>query len=73
MLEWLDRRRRERVWREVIAGREAMADIYLATEREYHPLEEEIVPELTRVAESQGTIGSPSRNDGIVDFQQGAT
>ncbi len=40
--EWLDRQRRERLRQEIIAGCEAMADIYLATEREYHPLEEEV-------------------------------
>jgi metal-responsive CopG/Arc/MetJ family transcriptional regulator len=40
--EWLDRQRRERLRQEVIAGCEAMAEIYLAIEREYHPLEEEV-------------------------------
>ncbi|MCX6032626.1 MAG: hypothetical protein NT169_25480 [Chloroflexi bacterium] len=40
--EWLDRQHRERLRQEVIAGCEAMADIYLATEREYHPLGEEV-------------------------------
>lgn len=40
--EWLDRQRRERLRQEVIAGCEAMAEIYLATEREYHSLEEEV-------------------------------
>lgn len=40
--EWLDRQRRERLRGEIIAGCEAMADIYLSTEREYHPLEEEV-------------------------------
>ena len=44
--EWLDRRRRERLRQEIIAGCEAMADIYLTTEREYHPLEEELHREL---------------------------
>ena len=44
--EWLDRRRRERLRQEIIEGCEAMADIYLTTEREYHPLEEELHREL---------------------------
>ena len=39
--EWLNRQRRERLRQEVIAGCKAMADIYLATERKYHPVEEE--------------------------------
>jgi hypothetical protein len=39
---WLDNQRRERLRQEIIAGCEAMADIYLTTEREYHPLEEEV-------------------------------
>lgn len=39
---WLDNRHRERLRQEIIAGCEAMADIYLTTEREYHPLEEEV-------------------------------
>ncbi len=42
MTLWLDRQRRECLRQKIIAGCEAMADIYLATEREYHPLEEEV-------------------------------
>jgi len=40
--EWLDRQRRERLRQEVIEGCQAMADVYLAIERDYHPLEEEV-------------------------------
>jgi metal-responsive CopG/Arc/MetJ family transcriptional regulator len=39
---WLETRRRERLRREVIEGCHAMAEIYLQTEREFHPLEEEV-------------------------------
>jgi hypothetical protein len=45
--EWLDRQRRERLRGEIIAGCEAMADVYLATEQEYHALEEEVQRGLT--------------------------
>lgn len=40
--EWLDRQRREQLRREIIEGCREMADVYLETEREYHPLEEEV-------------------------------
>ena len=40
--EWLDERRREQLRREIIEGCREMADIYLETEREYHPLEDEV-------------------------------
>ncbi|MBM4045393.1 MAG: hypothetical protein FJ279_09780 [Planctomycetes bacterium] len=39
--EWLDKRQRKRLRREVIEGCREMADVYLEIEREYHPLEEE--------------------------------
>ena len=39
---WLDERRRERLRLEIIEGCRDMADVYLETEREYHPLEEEV-------------------------------
>ncbi len=42
MREWLDNQRRERLRQEIIEGCEAMADVYLAIEREFHPLEEEV-------------------------------
>ena len=38
----LVRRHRERLRQAVIAGCKEMADVYLATEREYHQLEEEV-------------------------------
>jgi NADH-quinone oxidoreductase subunit F len=40
--EWLDRQRREQLRQEIIESGRAMADVYLAVEREYHPLEEEV-------------------------------
>jgi hypothetical protein len=40
--EWLERQRRERLRRQVIEGCREMADVYLAIEREFHPLEEEV-------------------------------
>ncbi|HEX5269130.1 MAG TPA: hypothetical protein VFW33_01520 [Gemmataceae bacterium] len=42
MHEWLERQRRERLRREVIEGCREMADVYLAIEREFQPLEEEV-------------------------------
>jgi metal-responsive CopG/Arc/MetJ family transcriptional regulator len=39
---WLETRRREQLRREVIEGCREMAETYLETEREYHPLEEEV-------------------------------
>jgi hypothetical protein len=42
MREWLERQRRERLRQEVIEGCRDMADVYLAIEREFHPLEEEV-------------------------------
>lgn len=39
---WLEQRQRERLRREIIEGCAAMTDVYVAVEREYHPLEEEV-------------------------------
>jgi metal-responsive CopG/Arc/MetJ family transcriptional regulator len=39
---WLEQRQREQLRQEIIEGCAAMADVYLAIEREYHPLEEEV-------------------------------
>jgi metal-responsive CopG/Arc/MetJ family transcriptional regulator len=39
MREWLDQ---QQLRQEVIEGCCDMADVYLATEREFHPLEEEV-------------------------------
>lgn len=41
--EWLGERRRAQLRQEIIAGCQAMADVYLEIEREYHPLEEEVL------------------------------
>ncbi len=40
--EWLERQRLEALRREIIEGCQAMAEVYEETEREYHPLEEEV-------------------------------
>ena len=40
--EWFEQKRREELRREVIAGCQAMADIYLEIEGDFHPLEEEV-------------------------------
>jgi len=40
--EWLDRQRRERLRQEIIEGCQAMADVYLEIERDFHPAEEEV-------------------------------
>ena len=40
--EWLDRRRRSQLRRDIAEGCAAMADLYWQIENEYHPLEEEV-------------------------------
>jgi hypothetical protein len=40
--EWLDRRRRNSLQREIIEGCRAMRDVYRDMEQAYHPLEEEV-------------------------------
>ena len=40
--EWLEQQRRERLRQEIIEGCQAMADVYLEIERDFHPLEEEV-------------------------------
>lgn len=40
--DWLERRRRASIRKEVIEGCRAMAEISLELERDFHPLEEEV-------------------------------
>ena len=40
--DWLADKRRAELRREIIEGCQAMADVYVEIEREYHPLEEEV-------------------------------
>ena len=40
--DWLERRQRSQLRREVIEGCRAMADVYLHLERDFHPLDEEV-------------------------------
>lgn len=40
--DWLAEKRRAQLRCEVIEGCQAMADVYLDIEREFHPLEEEV-------------------------------
>ncbi len=40
--QWLEQLRREQLRREIIAGCQEMADVYLEIERAFHPLEEEV-------------------------------
>jgi len=42
LANWLDARRRERLRRDIVQGCRDMSEIYLETEREFHPLEEEV-------------------------------
>ena len=51
--DWLDRRRRAHLRQEIAEGCAAMAEVNLETEKEFHPLEEEVY----RVLEEQ----SPAR------------
>ena len=46
MREWLERRRREHVRKDIIAGCQDMAGEYLQIENEYHSLEAEVEREL---------------------------
>jgi hypothetical protein len=41
--EWLGAKRREILRREVVQGCREMSDVYREIEREYHPLEEEVL------------------------------
>ena len=40
--EWVERKRRAELAKAVVEGCHEMASIYLDTEREFHPLEEEV-------------------------------
>ena len=40
--EWLEKRREEALRRNIIEGCREMWDVYVETEREFHPLEEEV-------------------------------
>lgn len=40
--DWLERRRREQLRKEVIEGCREMADVYLRVEKDFHPLDEEV-------------------------------
>ena len=40
--EWLEERKREKIRRGIVEGCKEMAAVYLETEAEYHPLEEEV-------------------------------
>lgn len=40
--EWLEERRRAQLRQAVIVGCQEMAEVYLADEQAYHPLEEEV-------------------------------
>lgn len=42
LAEWLEEKRRELLRREIIEGCHEMAELYLETEKEWHPLEEEV-------------------------------
>lgn len=59
--EWLNGRERERIRRDVIEGCREMRDVYLAVEREYHPLEEEAQRVMDSVAAPRRRRRRPSR------------
>jgi hypothetical protein len=50
MRDWLDKRRREELRKEIVSGCQEMADEYLRIEEAYHPLEEEVERELNQAA-----------------------
>jgi hypothetical protein len=60
--EWLDQRERDRLRREVIEGCRDMADVYLAIEQEFHPLEEEVQHAIDPVAKSRRRGPRPARS-----------
>src|SRR6266566_1301611 len=41
--DWLERRKREQLRQAIIEGCREMAEVYREVEREYHPLEEEVL------------------------------
>jgi len=60
--DWLDKRRRAELRRAVIEGCREMGEEYLATESEYHPLEEEVHRELDRTAQARRRGSRPPRS-----------
>lgn len=61
---WLEDRRRERLRREIIEGCREMADVYLETEREFHPLEEEVHRALDTESKKRGRRARSPRSRG---------
>ena len=51
--DWLNRQEKERLRREIVEGCREMAGVYLQTELEFHPLEEEVVRGLDHQAKSR--------------------
>lgn len=64
--DWVDRRRRERLRREVVEGCREMAEVYLEIEREYHPLEEEVTRALDTRSQTRRDRARSSRSRGRV-------
>jgi hypothetical protein len=63
--DWLERRRRERLREEIVAGCRDMGSEYLVVEREYHPLEEEVERAAERrTAPGRGGQGAPRSRGG---------
>lgn len=60
--EWLLNKQRDRMRRGVVAGCRAMADVYLETEREFHPLEEEVQRALESRSEGRRDRRRPARS-----------
>jgi len=53
MREWLDKQRRKQLRRDIIEGCREMADVMLAIEREFNPLDEEVHRALDNPSETR--------------------
>lgn len=60
--DWLDKLKRAELRRAVIEGCREMGEEYLATEREYHALEEEVHRGIGRSAQTRRRGSRPSRS-----------
>jgi hypothetical protein len=60
--DWLIQKQRDKLRREVVEGCQDMADVYLETEREFHPLEEEVQRALESGSEKRRDRSRPARS-----------
>ena len=63
--DWLEAAARRRLRDEIVAGLEDMTDEYLAVEREYHSLEEEVERDAERTTAGAGRQGASRPGRGV--------